>query len=254
MNTKKLLRKLANRFPKRIREGKDPIGLQTGKLKEDTNKILLCLDFDEIAYETALKEKPDLILTHHPFIYGTKNKVFKYDENKKTLCDKIDSLNIPVYSMHTNFDSGKGGMNDALAEKLELIDIHVAKCHPMMRGGSLKEEMDVYEFAKYSKNKLGVDYGLLLPHGKKSIKTVAIIGGGGWGFYKSAMLDGYDIYISGDIPHHGRRGVISYKFNYLDLPHEIEKVFMEKMAEHILAIDDNIKIIKLDHEKLPEII
>ena len=103
-------------------------------------------------------------------------------------------------------------------------------------------------------NKLGVDYGLLLPYGKKSIKTVAIIGGGGWGFYKSAMLDGYDIYISGDIPHHGRRGVISYKYNYLDLPHEIEKVFMEKMAEHILSIYENIKIIKLDHEKLPEII
>ena len=72
----------------------------------------LCLDLDEEVYPIVKDIMPDLIITHHPFIYGTKYKVFKYDEKKKALCEAIDKLNIPVYSMHTNFDEGRGGMNE----------------------------------------------------------------------------------------------------------------------------------------------
>lgn len=254
MKTKALLRGLAKRFPKRIRMGKDPIGLQTGKLKDETNKILLCLDLDNIVFEEVLKHNPDLIITHHPFIYGTKRKVFEYDDNKRILCEKLDEMDIPVYSMHTNFDAGKGGMNDALAALLELENIRTSTSEPCMRGGDLKEEMNIYDFAKYAKEKLNVSYGLLLPYGKETVKSVAIIGGAGWSWFKDAMNEGYDVYISGDIPHHGRRDVISYKYNYLDLPHEIEKVFMETLKYHILSLDKDVEIICVDHEELPKVI
>ena len=150
MKTNKLLRKLAVNFPKSIKSPGDYVGLMTGKLKDETNTILLCLDFDNEVYETMIEKgyKPDLILTHHPFIYGTKYRVFKHDLNKKELCEKIDSLNIPVYSMHTNFDTGKYGMNDALANALHLKNVKPLETCPMARGGELENEMDVIEFAK----------------------------------------------------------------------------------------------------------
>ena len=48
MNKKKLLRALANYYPKRIaKKYHDHVGHMTGVLKEDTSRILLCLDFDE---------------------------------------------------------------------------------------------------------------------------------------------------------------------------------------------------------------
>ena len=43
---------------------------------------------------------------------------------KKLLCEEIDKLGIPVYSFHTNFDAGEGGMNDALCEALHLEDVY----------------------------------------------------------------------------------------------------------------------------------
>lgn len=258
METKKLLRHIAKKFPKKLKNGYDYVGLQTGKIKENTNNILLCLDFDEVVYsyivDNNLADKIDLIITHHPFIYGTKSKVFKDDENKKILCQKIDDLNIPVYSYHTNFDRGEDGMNDALANKLELIDIHPLKEENMARGGYLKKEMGIEEFANYAKNKLNVDYGLLLPYGKKEIKSVAIIGGGGWHDYRIAQKEGYDIYISGDIPHHGRRGVISYQYNYLDLPHEIENIFIPQMEKILNNIDPTLNIYPLIHENNAKVI
>ena len=63
-----------------------------------------------------------------------------------------------------------------------------------------------------------------------------------------------DIYISGDAPHHIRRSVIQHKFNYLDLPHEIEKIFMPRMKEILLEYDPTLNIIIVDHECLPKVI
>ena len=79
MKTNKLLRKLAVNFPKSIKSPGDYVGLMTGKLKDETNTILLCLDLDNEVYETMIEKgyKPDLILTHHPFIYGTKYAIIE---------------------------------------------------------------------------------------------------------------------------------------------------------------------------------
>lgn len=255
MNTKSMINRLAKRFPKRIaKKHHDHVGLMTGKLKEDTKKILLCLDLDEEVYPFVKQEMPDLIITHHPFIYSTKYKVFKYDEKKKALCEAIDELNIPVYSMHTNFDEGIGGMNDALAQAIGLKDIYAPEKEQMMRIGYLNAKTEVHEAVKSIKRALGVDYGLLIKGNDNLIEKVGIIGGGGSRSYKVALEENCDLYISGDIPHHVRRDVITNKFNFLDLPHEIEKIFMPTMKKILSGFDSSLEIIIIDHEKLPEVI
>ena len=256
MNTIKLLRNLAKRFPKSIKEKGDYVGLMSGKLKEETKTIALCLDLDDISYAkiNKLDTKPDLILTHHPFIYGSKHHVFTYDTIKKDLCERIDKDNIPVYSMHTNFDSGKDGMNDALAEALELTDIKPLEFCKMARGGKLPHKMEIHEFAKYANEKFNIEYSLLVHAGKDIIETVAIIGGGGSRRFDIALKEGYDIFISGDAPHYVRRDVIAKHYNYLDMSHEIEKIFMIQMKKILLEIDSSLKVYIIDHEKLPELI
>ena len=255
MKTNIMLKKLAKRFPKRYAKmNHDRVGLMTGKLPLEVHKILLALDFDKEIFPLAEKERPDLILTHHPFIYGTRAYILSHDEEKKDLVEKIDALGIPVYSMHTNFDTGKGGMNDALAEALGLQNIRSSTKNPMLRGGELKEEMAVEEFAKFANKAFDVDYSLLIANGKKTIKSVAIIGGGGSRNWKLAKDEGYDIFISGDAPHYVRRDIVIYGYNYLDMPHEIEKIFTKQMKKLLLEMDPSLEIITVDHEKLPKVI
>lgn len=254
MKTMTLLKKLAKQFPKRLKDKGDHIGLMTGKLSDETKCILICLDFDEEVFSIVegLEKKPDLILTHHPFIFGTKYRVFKENEDKRILCEKINQLQIPIYSMHTNFDTGKGGMNDALAKALKLMDIQPLQNNPMARGGLLSHEMTTEQFALYAKKALKASSCSLIDAGSKVIHTVAIIGGGGWYCFRDAQISGYDIFVSGDIPHHGRRDVIAKHYNYLDLPHEIERIFIPTMAKIIKNIDKSIEIIEIDHEKEPK--
>ena len=255
MNTRKLLLKLSKQFPKRYAKANhDRVGLMNGKLPDEVHKILLCLDFDYEVLPIVKKEKPDLILTHHPFIYGTRGYVLSHDSIKASICDELDKLGIPVYSMHTNFDTGLGGMNDALAEALGLRDVKVIEDHIMMRGGKLPKAMEINEFAKYAKEKLGLDYALLVHGGKDTIKSCAIIGGGGSRNWPISKDNGYDIYISGDAPHYVRRDIIANHYNYLDVPHEVEKIFMPTMKKILLGIDSSLDIVVVDHEKMPKVI
>lgn len=254
MKTKSLLRKLANYYPKKYAiENHDYVGLMVPKLKENTNTILLCLDFDEEVFSIVEKNNylPDLIITHHPFLFGRKSEILKTDDKKNYLYNKLLERQIPLYSMHTNFDTGKKGMNDALADLLNLKNVISPKEIKMMRIGELENEMSIEEFTNYVLDKFNISYGLLINEGSKTIKKVALIGGGGSRSYNIAKKLGADIYLSGDAPHHVRREIISEKYNYFDLPHEIEKIFMYQMKKVLLEIDPSLNIIIIDHEKEP---
>ena len=252
----KLFRELAKRFPKSIKSPGDRIGLMTGKLPENINHILLCLDFDEevLLMVKKMDKKPDLILTHHPFIYGTRARVLKHNDAKRYVCEEIDKLGIPVYSMHTNFDTGKDGMNDALANALKLKNIRPLETCAMARGGELEKEMEIHEFASYANKCLNVEYSHLISNGAKTIKSVAIVGGAGSRDFMNAKKEGYDIFISGDIPHHARRDIIANHYNFLDVAHEVERIFMPQMQKILHEIDPTLKIEIINHEKLPELI
>ncbi len=255
METRKLLNKLGRLYPKRLAlKNHDHVGYMAGQKIKEINRIVLLLDLDALVVEEALSHKPDLILTHHPFIYGTRTKVFKRDLAKKELALRLDKLPVMVYSMHTNFDEGENGMNDALAAALELKDVKPLLGNPMARGGFLNSPMNINDFANYAVAKLGSHYGLLVHGGKEEVKSVALIGGGGSRAWGSALEEGYDIYISGDAPHYVRRDVLNAHYNYLDLPHEIENIFLEKMREVLHGIEPNLEIIKIKHEMPPKVV
>ena len=255
MKTNILLNKLAKRFPKRFaKNNHDFVGLMVGKKPEEVKKIVLVLDLDWEVFPLVKEVKPDIVITHHPFFFGSKAKILKYVESKKALNDALEALNITVYSYHTNFDTGRDGMNDALSEALGLKNIYAPEKDEMMRIGYLEKEMEVHDFAKFANKAFGVEYSLLINAGSSTIKKVGIIGGGGSRSFVIAKEEGCDIYISGDAPHHVRRQIVDAKFNYLDMPHEIEKIFMPTMKKLLLSYDPTLEIEMVDHEKLPKVI
>jgi len=254
MDANKLLYHLRKWYPKSVGYPGDFIGIQTGKIKGDIKNIVVCLDFDNDVWDKIKNRKVDLILTHHPLIYGKRKEVLFYDPVKKQLVKTIDKLKIPVYSMHTNFDAGKDGMNDALANKLGLKHIHQLKCDRMFRGGYLEKEMEIHQFAKYAKEKLELDYVMVIARGKPKVKKIAICGGAAAGCFKMAQEEGYDVWLSGDAPHHIRHDVNCYKYNYIEIAHEVEKIFIPTIARRLKELDKSLNIITVDIQKLPDLI
>lgn len=256
MKTKKIIRALSKYFPKSLKASYDRVGLMVGPLKEETNTIVLALDYDDIVYDEIIKRglNVDLILTHHPFIFGPKMRVLKHDPIKAALFEKTVQAKMPVYSMHTNFDTGKRGMNDALAEKMNLGNAYAPISDKMMRIGELSEAMNVYDFANFVKETFDLPFVELLPYGKQEIKKVAVIGGGGSRAFTVAKDEGADIFISGDVVHHVRRDIVLQHFNYLNVYHEIERIFMPQMKKLLLEIDPTLNVVIIDHETYPVLI
>jgi len=254
MDANKLLYNLRKWFPKSVGYPGDFIGIQTGKIKGDIKNIVVCLDFDDDVYSKIKGKKVDLILTHHPLIYGKRSEVLKYDPVKKKLVKEIGKKKIPVYSMHTNFDSGVGGMNDAIANAIGLKNIKPLIHEKMCRGGELTKAMDIRELAKHVKKSLHLDYVFLIARGKKLVKKVALCGGAGAGEFKIAMEEGYDVFISGDAPHHIRHDINCYRYNYIEMPHEVEKIFIPTISKRLKELDKSLNIIQVDTQKLPDII
>ena len=254
MKTSKLIYYLRKIFPKKNSLKKDYLGLQIGTFKENTNKIAICLDFNNNVFKKIAKKNIDLVITHHPFIYGNILDVIKNDQAKKQLISKINKLKIPIYSIHTNFDCADNGMNYLLAKKLKLKNIKKIDKNKIIRTGFLEKNMTITEFAKYVKKCLKLPHVYIIKNNNKKIKKIGICGGSGSNMFKIAKDNKCDIFCSGDAPQHVRNNIKNYNYNYLEIFHEVEKIFIPSMKNIINKIDNKIETFCIDEQKYPKII
>ncbi|MCF6461059.1 Nif3-like dinuclear metal center hexameric protein [Clostridium sp. Cult3] len=105
--------------PKHLVEEWDNTGFQIGDSNREVEKILLSLDLTEEVFEKALEEKVDMIITHHPLIFKPLRSITRLDPKGKLIYNIIQN-DIVVYNAHTNLDLTTGGINDTLADILEI--------------------------------------------------------------------------------------------------------------------------------------
>lgn len=119
-----LIHYLEELAPKRLAFDWDSVGLQLGSSHGTVNKVLIALDFDEHVLAEARREGVDFILTHHPFIYRPLSAV-RTDLPQGRLIAAALAAGVRIYTSHTNLDVVGGGVNDALAARLDLHELEV---------------------------------------------------------------------------------------------------------------------------------
>ncbi|RIW31026.1 Nif3-like dinuclear metal center hexameric protein [Bacillus salacetis] len=105
--------------PKELAEDGDPIGLQIGRLNQKVDKVMVTLDVLEEVVDEAVDKGVKLIIAHHPPLFRPL-KTLKTDTVQGRMIEKLIKNDISVYAAHTNLDVARGGVNDLLAEALEL--------------------------------------------------------------------------------------------------------------------------------------
>ena len=110
--------------PKNLAMEGDPVGLQIGRLNQPVDRVMVALDVLEEVVDEAIRENVKLIIAHHPIIYRPL-KSLQTDQPAGRIIAKLIQHDIAVYVAHTNLDVAKGGVNDWLAEKLELTETSV---------------------------------------------------------------------------------------------------------------------------------
>ncbi len=118
-----MIEKLA---PKSLAFEWDNPGLMIGDFSKSANKIMATLTLDEAALDYAVQNGIDMIITHHPLFFKPV-KSLRWDLPLGKLVRKAIKNDIVIYSAHTNLDVAFDGVNDILADVLELEQIRVLK-------------------------------------------------------------------------------------------------------------------------------
>lgn len=124
MLLKNIINELEKFAPLSYQESYDNCGLLTGNKEHDVTGAILCLDCTEAVVEEAIQKKCNLIVAHHPIIFGGLKKLNGSNYVERTVIKAIQN-NIAIYACHTNLDNVKLGVNKKIADKLGLINTRI---------------------------------------------------------------------------------------------------------------------------------
>lgn len=124
LTVKEITQWLERMAPLNLQEGYDNAGLLTGSLNQPVTKILVSLDATEAVIEEAIAQKCELVIAHHPIIFGGLKKINGNNYVERTIIKAIKN-DIAIYAIHTNLDNLHTGVNRKIGDKLELQDMRI---------------------------------------------------------------------------------------------------------------------------------
>src|SRR5574344_494434 len=113
----KLIKIIELNFPLETQENWDNSGWQIKLKQKEIKKVLLCISITAEIIEQAIKEKCELIISHHPIFFNS----IKNIQDEKII--KLIQNNISLYSTHTCFDKALTGTTQTLAKFLHVENI-----------------------------------------------------------------------------------------------------------------------------------
>ncbi len=122
MKAKDIILKLDELCNPMLVDSWDNTGFQIGNDEYDISKILLALDLDEEVLNKAIDENYNMIVTHHPIIFKPMKSITSKSFIGKMALKLIEN-HIVVYNAHSNLDMATGGVNDELADSLEMKNL-----------------------------------------------------------------------------------------------------------------------------------
>ncbi len=124
MILKNIITEIEKFAPLAYQESYDNCGLLTGNKEQEVTGAILCLDCTEAVVKEAIQKKCNLIIAHHPIIFGGLKKLNGNNYVERTIIKAIQN-NIAIYACHTNLDNVKLGVNKKIANRLGLINTHI---------------------------------------------------------------------------------------------------------------------------------
>jgi dinuclear metal center YbgI/SA1388 family protein len=100
----------------------DHIGLQVGDPEAQVSRAVISLDRSLSAVRAAREKGAQLLISHHPLIWEPLERLVPEDHAAATAMECVKS-GIAFIAAHTNWDAAQGGVNDALAAKLGLVEV-----------------------------------------------------------------------------------------------------------------------------------
>lgn len=256
-NVSDVIEIIRREVPEAVQEEWDNSGIQILFGNSKVNKILTCLDVTEAVAREAVDAGVQLIVSHHPVLFGGVKSIEDRDFKGRIIQTLIKN-EISVYSAHTSFDKAEKGNNRVVAELLQLTDIHCPESTDICMIGNIPVDMPVRlaDFAEYVSQKLetkGKDSVRFAGNPDKLVRTAGICTGSGSEFAGLLKEAGCHVLITGDVRYHEALDAVSEDFAIIDAGHFGTERFFPGAMMRILRdqLRDCVEIISSQKEKNP---
>lgn len=199
---------LNEKYPYCIQEDYDNSGIMADFGRE-IDKIVVSLDITNSVVDYAASQGAQLIVSHHPIIFRPIRSISFH-----TPLQRLAAAGISAVSAHTNFDIADGGVNDALASRLDLQNVQpvfkvsekpvngATRKNYIGRAGDLPREMTPGELAAFVGERLRGIPTMEYVDGGRPVRRVAVGGGACGEFIFECAENGIDAFVTGECKHH----------------------------------------------------
>ncbi len=235
----------------------DNVGLLVGRREREVYKLMIALDASKEVVSYAVKQKADMLITHHPMIFSSIKQV----NEEQFVSEKILTLaenRISYYAMHTNFDA-VGGMAELAAgsrylnlSEVSPIEYSGNTQEGMGRYGRLPKPMTAREVAEYVKKMFHLPFVMLYQSREKAeqiFDRIAVMPGSGKSEMKAVKQQGYSLYLTGDYGHHEGLDAMDMGMTVIDATHYgLEHIFISYISQYLRETfgEDTIEIVEAD--------
>jgi len=221
-------------FPKETAENWDNPGLLTGLRDKAVTSVVLSLDVTSGAVLNCVKNGSNLLISHHPLIFGGIDNINEENVNGMLLSNMIKN-DITNYAVHTNLDVNAEYSNSILAQKLGAVKESITVLENTSCGVycELKESVKLGDFMKDVTSKLDSTGCISINNPDTPIRKLFVQGGSFDEDSISAVKEsGAELVLSGEIKHHitlllAHMGITSVIAGH----NATERVFMENLCE-----------------------
>lgn len=268
----KILEQLA---PPLLAEEWDNVGLQIGDPRLPVRRIWIALDPTPKVVKAACEKNVDLLITHHPLIFKPLKSI-DFETPAGSVIQMATRHQLAIYSAHTNLDIVRDGVNDILAQRLELKQTRILqpvyrKEHPkegvapisgedsehgIGRIGSLDKVCSLEFLVSMVKKKLDLDFVKVAGDLALKVSRVAICSGSGASLMQAFLASEAQVYISGDIHYHDAREAEDVDRAIIDIGHfPSEHLMVDALAQRLknvfLKNEMDVEVMACNIEKDP---
>ncbi|MFV1964792.1 MAG: Nif3-like dinuclear metal center hexameric protein [Pirellulaceae bacterium] len=227
--------------PSRLAEDWDNVGLLVGDPQREVKRIMTCLTITPASAEEAVRQRADLIISHHPLPFRPLKRLTTASTPGRLLLQLI-TAHVAVYSPHTALDSASCGINQRLAESLGMVEIKPLVARQDDPGGlgagrcgRLPEARPLQVVADRVKRFLSLGSVQAVGAADQTVERIAVACGAAGAFLASAIETECDLFVTGETSFHALLEAEARNITLLLLGHYASERFAIESLAQILA-------------------
>ena len=238
----------------------DNAGFLVGRGDSAVERVLVALDITKVVVEEAVRRGCQLIVSHHPVLFGGVKSVTDETVTGQVLLALAEN-GLSAICAHTNLDAAEGGVNDCLAQRLGLTDTVLLEQDGTDRRGRAygigrigqahRTGLSGAEYAAYVKEKLGArsvrfeDAGI-------PVSRVAVGGGSCGSMLEQVRAAGCDTFVTADVKYDVFLSARAMGINLIDAGHyATENVVCPALVKQIAQAFPQVEVLlSADHREV----